>query len=81
MAKSPSPVRKAWRSLAWLGAIIAVLFGLNLVGAITAGTNWTPKLALDLEGGTQIILTPVPQAGEEGKISESQVAEAVNIIR
>ena len=32
MAKSPSPVRKAWRSLAWLGAIIVVLVGLNLVG-------------------------------------------------
>ncbi|WP_210505706.1 protein translocase subunit SecD [Naasia sp. SYSU D00057] len=79
MAKSPSPVRKAWRSLAWLGAIIAVLVGLNLIGAITAGTNWTPKLALDLEGGTQIILEPIVEGGED--VSQEQIDQAVSIIR
>jgi preprotein translocase subunit SecD len=79
LAKSPSPVRKAWRSLAWLGAIIVVLVGLNLVGAITAGTNWTPKLALDLEGGTQIILEPVVEGGAD--VSQEQIDQAVSIIR
>ena len=34
MAKSTSPVRKAWRSLAGLGAIIALLVVLNAIGAL-----------------------------------------------
>ncbi|WP_210481344.1 protein translocase subunit SecD [Naasia sp. SYSU D00948] len=79
MAKPTSPVRKAWQSLAGLGAIIAVLAGLNLLGALTAGASWTPKLALDLEGGTQIILAPVVEGGEE--VSQEQLDQAVGILR
>ena len=60
----PTPVRKAWRSLAWLGVIIVALFGINAAGVIWAGGSWTPKLALDLEGGTQIILAPQLADGE-----------------
>ena len=54
----PTPVRKAWRSLTWLGVIIVGLFAINAAGVIWGGGSWTPKLALDLEGGTQIILEP-----------------------
>ena len=69
------------RALFSLVALLAVIFGAIAAGSVWSNAQWTPKLALDLEGGTEIILTPVPQAGEEGKITDAQVAEAVNIIR
>jgi preprotein translocase subunit SecD len=62
-------------------AFLAVIFGTIAGGVLWSDAQWTPKLALDLEGGTEIILTPVPQEGEAGKITDAQVAEAVNIIR
>ena len=57
MAKS-TPVKKAWRSLSWLGAIVIALVVINTAAVLWGGGSWTPKLALDLEGGTQIILAP-----------------------
>jgi preprotein translocase subunit SecD len=77
--KSSTPVRKAGRSLAWLGAIIAVL------AAIVAGNSifgtWQPgfKLALDLSGGTQIILAPL--IADETDVSAEELEQAVAIIR
>jgi preprotein translocase subunit SecD len=77
--KSSSPVRKAGRSLAWLGAIIAVL------AAVVAGNSifgtWQPgfKLALDLSGGTQIILAPL--IDDAADVSQEQLDQAVAIIR
>jgi preprotein translocase subunit SecD len=62
-------------------ALLAVIFGAIAAGSVWSNAQWTPKLALDLEGGTEIILTPVPQEGEQGRITDAQVAEAVNIIR
>lgn len=79
MAKTPSPVRKAWRSLAGLGAIVALLAGLNTLGAVAFGGSWTPKLALDLEGGTQLTLAPVVEGG--GGVNQDQLNQAVAIIR
>ena len=77
--KSSTPVRKAARSLAWLGAIIALLAG--LVGAGVAWWGWSlaPKLALDLEGGTQIILAPLVSEGAQ--VTGEQLDQAVAIIR
>ncbi|MCD2442319.1 protein translocase subunit SecD [Agromyces sp. SYSU K20354] len=75
----PTPVRKAWRSLTWLGVIIALLFGINAAGVIWGGGSWTPKLALDLEGGTQIILAPKVETGAD--VSQEQLDQAVSIIR
>ncbi|AWB95656.1 protein translocase subunit SecD [Agromyces badenianii] len=72
-------MRKAWRSLTWLGVIIAVLFGINAAGVIWGGGSWTPKLALDLEGGTQIILAPKVETGAD--VSQEQLDQAVSIIR
>jgi preprotein translocase subunit SecD len=69
------------RALFSLVALLAVIFGAIAAGSVWSDAQWTPKLALDLEGGTEIILTPVPQAGEAGKITDDQVREAVNIIR
>jgi preprotein translocase subunit SecD len=77
--KSSSPVRKAGRSLAWLGAIIAVL------AAVVAGNSiwgtWKPelKLALDLSGGTQIILAPLIDDATD--VSAEELEQAVAIIR
>jgi preprotein translocase subunit SecD len=75
----PTPVRKAWRSLTWLGVIIALLFGINAAAVIWGGGSWTPKLALDLEGGTQIILAPKVETG--ANVSQEQLDQAVSIIR
>src|SRR6478752_3321244 len=43
------------------------------------GWGWAPKLALDLEGGTQIILTPTLEDGQE--VTEEQLQQSVEIIR
>jgi len=78
VAKS-SPTKKAWRSLTWLGVIIVGLIALNGAGVFTGGGSWTPKLALDLEGGTQIILAPKLESGQT--VSSEQLNQAVSIIR
>jgi preprotein translocase subunit SecD len=78
VAKS-SPTKKAWRSLTWLGVIIVGLIALNGAGVLNGGGSWTPKLALDLEGGTQIILAPQLESGQS--VSDEQLNQAVAIIR
>ncbi|AMB58333.1 protein translocase subunit SecD [Microterricola viridarii] len=78
MAKS-TPVKKAWRSLSWLAVIIVGLFAINAAGVMWGGGSWTPKLALDLEGGTQIILAPKLESGQT--VSQEQLDQAVTIIR
>ena len=78
MAKS-SPAKKAWRSLTWLGVIIVGLIALKTAGVLGANGSWAPKLALDLEGGTQIILAPKLESGDS--VSPEQLNQAVSIIR
>ena len=78
MAQSTA-VKKAWKTLIWLGVIFAVLIGTIAGGVIWSTATWTPKLALDLEGGTQIILTPKLESGETP--SQEQLDQAVSIIR
>lgn len=72
-------VKKAWRTLSWLGVIVVTLVGLNVFGVMTAGASFVPKLALDLEGGTQIILAPQLESGQT--VSAEQLNQAVSIIR
>lgn len=80
MAQSKlSPVRKAWRSLTWLGVITLGLLAILVGGILWGGASWAPKLALDLEGGTQIILQPNVQSGEQ--VTTEQLNQAVAIIR
>jgi len=74
-----TPVKKAWRSLAWLTVIIALLVGINGAGVAWAGWSWTPKLALDLEGGTQITLAAQNENGQT--VTREQLDQAVSIIR
>ncbi|ROR81833.1 preprotein translocase subunit SecD [Plantibacter flavus] len=78
MAKS-TPVKKAWRSLTWLGVILIGLFAINAAGVLWGNSSWAPKLALDLEGGTQIILAPKLESGQT--VSNEQLNQAVAIIR
>ncbi|GAA3745858.1 protein translocase subunit SecD [Leifsonia bigeumensis] len=79
MAARPTPVKKAWRSLTWLLIIIAGLAAINAGGALWANGTWVPKLALDLEGGTQIILAPQLESGQT--VTTDQLNQAVAIIR
>lgn len=74
-----TPVRHAWRALIGLLAIIAVLFGINSLGVYAfEKSSWTPELALDLQGGTQVILKANTESGEP---SSEQMNQAVTIIR
>jgi len=68
----------ARRSLLFLLAIVLVLGGL-LAGAVYLSDAKTqPKLGLDLEGGTQIILEPKTAAGQS--VSTEQLNQARDII-
>lgn len=77
MARS-TQVRHAVRNLIWLAVIIGVLVAGTGAGVLLSGASWTPKLALDLQGGTQIILTPQVN---NATVTEDQLKQAVAIIR
>ena len=67
------------RPLAWLLVLFALLGAANLGAVQWGGGQWTPKLALDLEGGTQIVLAP--QVAEGAQVTQEQLDQAVGIIR
>ena len=73
------PTNSARRVLTWLGAIFVVLTAVLAGGVVTGHASWAPKLALDLEGGTQMILAPRVEGSSE--INEEQLNQAVAIIR
>jgi preprotein translocase subunit SecD len=73
-------VKSARKSLAWLFAIVVGLAGLIAVGSLSdQNASFTPKLALDLQGGTQVILSPLLLDGEA--VTPEQLDQAVSIIR
>lgn len=77
---TPTPVRHAWRALTGLLAIVVVLFGINAIGVYAFGkSSWVPELALDLQGGTQIILEAKTPDGSQP--SAEQMDQAATIIR
>ncbi len=77
MALNPHK-RRPLKVLAGLAGITVVLLGL-LFGANTWGSGqWTPKLGLDLEGGTQMVLEPVLVG--TNKVSSEQLNQARDII-
>ena len=80
MARSAN-VSHPGRALAALVGLLAVLYGTIALGVVFSDAQWTPKLALDLEGGTEITLTPVPQPGTSGAITQQTINQAVDIIR
>ena len=76
---SKSATSSAWRKLAWLGVIFLLLIGGNAFAVWQGTGSWVPKLALDLQGGTQIILAP--QIAANQTVTEEQLNQAVAIIR
>ena len=78
MASSPA-VKKARRSLVFLLVLIVGLSGLITLGVFRSDATWTPKLALDLQGGTQILLAANQTDGQA--VSGEQLSQAVSIIR
>ncbi|MBT2594887.1 protein translocase subunit SecD [Arthrobacter sp. ISL-72] len=73
------PKNSALRVLVWLGVILAVMTAVLAGGTMSGHASWAPKLALDLEGGTQMILAPKVEGGSD--INEDQLNQAVAIIR
>ena len=75
-----TPVRHAWRALTGLLVITALLAAINALGVyVLQQSSWTPELALDLQGGTQIVLEAQTEDGAAP--SEEQMNQAVTIIR
>lgn len=67
------------RTLAILGGAIVALLGVIVAGSVWSDASFLPKLALDLEGGTQIILTPITETGQT--VTDDQITQAIDIIR
>ena len=76
---SSNTTRRALRGMSWLLILTGLLVALIAGGVVWDKQSWTPKLALDLEGGTEIILAPQVQDGVT--ITEEQLSQAVSIIR
>ncbi|MGO4384949.1 protein translocase subunit SecD [Specibacter sp. RAF43] len=73
------PTSSARRMLLWLVAIFIVCIITVGGGVLTNAASWVPKLGLDLEGGTQMILAPKVEGA--GNITAEQLDQAVSIIR
>ncbi len=75
-----APVNKPRPGLrfTWLGILTAGLIALIVGGSIWSNASWNPNLALDLEGGTSIILEPQV---EDADVTTEQLEQAVSIIR
>ena len=57
----------------------AALFGINAAGVGLGQSSWAPELALDLQGGTQIVLGAVTEDGADP--TQEQLDQAAAIIR
>ncbi len=73
------PVKQARKALLWLLVVVIIASGVLVGGVMASKTSFAPKLALDLEGGTQMILAPRVQGNES--ITQEQLDQAVEIIR
>lgn len=76
---STKQIKHPGRRLLVLLIIIALGYAALAAGAATHRTSMTPGLALDLEGGTQIILTPTTSDGST--ITDEDINQAIGIIR
>ncbi len=65
------------RTLVTLGIVIVAMFAALFAGARWSDGSLTPKLALDLEGGTQLILRPISNE----TITDADIKQAIDIIR
>ena len=67
------------RTLTVLAVLVAVVFGTVAGGSYFDDARWTPGLALDLEGGTQIILAAEAEEGQT--VPTESMDQAVEVIR
>jgi preprotein translocase subunit SecD len=89
VATTPARRTRPGRSILVLGLLTLLTFGLIFVAApdklgdetLTLKEKYSPRLGLDLEGETSIILTPRVARGETGRITRQALDRAVEIIR
>jgi preprotein translocase subunit SecD len=73
--RSAGAQSKPWRPLALI--LIAIV---ALTGGMFASGNTTPRLGIDLAGGTSITLRAVPERGQESAINKTNMDTAVDIM-
>lgn len=78
-AKKKADAGVAKRLIVLAILVVVLLVSLGAISVTTGKSRWTPDFALDLEGGTQIILKPVTTDGSQ--VSESDIEQAIEIIR
>lgn len=61
--------------------VLILALGAGVFGSTYAGGGWGAKLALDLSGGTQMILAPSVNGAKTDSVNEEQLNQAVEIIR
>ena len=61
--------------------LLMVVMAAGIFGTTYAGGSWAPKLALDLSGGTQMILSPKVNGSSDENVTQEQLNQAVEIIR
>ena len=70
----------ARKRLVWLSVLAAIFAALIGLGTVFGwGASLAPQLALDLQGGTEIILSPLVANGKT--VTQDQLDQAVGIIR
>lgn len=84
-----TPPSRPGRTLTILAVLSALVFAAIWFAApdrvgdnqLSAAQKYQPRLGLDLEGGTSVILTPRVPKGEEGSVTREALDQAVSIIR
>lgn len=78
MAPVKSALQLSLRRLAWFFVLLLTLTGVAAGGVMFSNASWAPKLGLDLEGGTQLILSAEL---ENQNVTREDMEQAVAIIR
>lgn len=74
--------RNPAKILITLAVFTAIALGALITGTAMGRTTMLPELALDLQGGTQLILTPTAREGEGNvEVTENDLQEAIRVIR
>ena len=73
--------RRPVRALVTLTVAIVAACAALAIGHFTKGVSPYPDLALDLKGGTQLILTPTVTGDGQREITDDDITQAISIIR
>lgn len=72
---------KALRTLIFFIVIVVALAGTLVGSTIFSNGSYAPKLAIDLEGGTQLILTPKNVEAKAKAVTDADIEQAIEVIR